>query len=95
MLCKIFHGGDYEECRLQGCYASVASSANVDPGSPILVILMMEALHSSETSVSTSVTRRSIPEDGILHVIASLTLIVTLHSCPYIAPSYSPIEIIR
>jgi hypothetical protein len=33
----------------------------------------MEALRSSETSVFTIVTRRYIPEDGILHVILLLT----------------------
>jgi hypothetical protein len=40
--------------------------ANV-PSSTILVTLMMEALRSSETSVHTRATLRSIQEDGILY----------------------------
>jgi hypothetical protein len=41
-------------------------TVNVIPSSPILITLMMEAKRSSKTSVSTSTTRRNIPEYGIL-----------------------------
>jgi hypothetical protein len=42
-------------------------TANVVPRSPILVILMIEAIRSSDTSVLTYVTRGHILEEYILH----------------------------
>jgi hypothetical protein len=42
-------------------------TANVARSSLILVILMTAAISPSETSVLTKVSRRNIPEDGILH----------------------------
>jgi hypothetical protein len=43
------------------------------PSSPILATLMMEALHSPETSVLTRGTQRNIPDDDILHSHATKT----------------------
>jgi hypothetical protein len=39
---------------------------NVVPSLPILVTLMMEAIHSSEISVLTTATLYNIPDHGIL-----------------------------
>jgi hypothetical protein len=42
-------------------------TANVAPSSSIFVIVMTDAIRSSETSVLTRATRRDILEDGNLH----------------------------
>jgi hypothetical protein len=47
-------------------------TASVVPSSPILVILMMEAISSSETSVLTRATRHNIQENTTLHIFSNL-----------------------
>jgi hypothetical protein len=57
---------DGTEERITSIISVFLMAANV-PNSPILVTLIMEAIRSSETSVLTRVTRRHIPDDGVLH----------------------------
>jgi hypothetical protein len=44
-------------------------TANVVPILPILVPLILEAIHSSETSVIARATRRHTSEDGIIQLV--------------------------
>jgi hypothetical protein len=55
----------------------VLVTAAVVPSSLNLSTLMMEAIRSSEMSVLTQVTRRHIPEDGILQNVLK-------HDSPYV-----------
>jgi hypothetical protein len=47
-------------------------NANVVSSTPILVSLLMEVTHSSETSILTTATLCNVPEDDILHTLYDL-----------------------
>jgi hypothetical protein len=54
-------------------------TVNVVPSWPILVTLMMEVIHSSETSVRTRATWCNFTEDDILHMSISPSMISILY----------------
>jgi hypothetical protein len=69
------HHQDDRNRRARNNFSSVLRllvTANVVPSSPILVIMMMEAIPFSETSVLTRTTPRNISEDGILQCVRGL-----------------------
>jgi hypothetical protein len=66
-------------------------TANI-PSSPILVTLMMEAIHSSETSVLIGATHRNIPEDSILQNIICFSICINKTPWPLVRKRTIPTE---
>jgi hypothetical protein len=80
--------GSCEERRFGRNYRPLRllATANVDPSSPILAILMREAIRSSETSLFRRASRRNIPEEGILRESFCKTGCSLFHSFPTVTP---------
>jgi hypothetical protein len=64
---RLHHSGDKNLRAILRSALQLLVTANVVPGSHILVTLMMDGTRYFETSVVRRATRRNIPEDGILH----------------------------
>jgi hypothetical protein len=77
VFCDVTLCGPYKNGRFGGTYCKVLRllTAKFVPSSPILVILMMEAIRSSERSVLIMTTQRYISEDVIPHTMICKMLI--------------------
>jgi hypothetical protein len=73
-IIKVTRIGELRMLAVTSNQSTLLVTANVAPTSPILFTLMMDVIHSSETSVSTRTTRHYMPEDGIHHPLICLKL---------------------
>jgi hypothetical protein len=64
--------GSCNNQRFEGMYR-----LHVVPSSLVLLILIMKAIRSSETSVVAGATRHHIPDDGILQILNEYKYILT------------------